>query len=156
MPTASAAMDILPPGNTLIVSQNPSPTFPRTFSSERNISSKTTSAVSDALMPSLSSFFPGRRPSVPFSAMKVVIPLFPFPLSVDASKTYMSPFKPWVINIFAPFTRHPPSTFSAFDFIDAASEPESGSVRHQAPSFSPVASAGRYFFFCASFPDWRM
>ncbi len=38
----------------------------------------------------------------------------------------------------------------------AASDPEPGSVSAHAPSHSPVASFGRYFCFCASFPNVRM
>ena len=37
-----------------------------------------------------------------------------------------------------------------------ASDPEEGSVNPHAPMNSPVASFGRYFFFCASFPARKM
>jgi len=38
-------------------------------------------------------------------------------------------------------------------FIPATSEPQSGSVRQNAPIFSPFAIAGRYLFFCSSVPE---
>ena len=37
-----------------------------------------------------------------------------------------------------------------------ASDPAEGSVNPQAPMYSPLASFGTYFFFCASFPAIKM
>ena len=36
--------------------------------------------------------------------------------------------------------------------MEKASEPEPGSVRQKAAIISPVASFGRYFFFCSAVP----
>src|SRR5579862_5111947 len=48
-----------------------------------------------------------------------------------------------------------PSRFAVVR-VPPASEPASGSVRDQAPIFSPRASGTRYFSFCASVPNLKM
>ena len=48
----------------------------------------------------------------------------------------------WVAKVLAPLSTQPPSTFTAFERVPAASEPASGSVRLQAPIFLPVARSG--------------
>ncbi len=75
---------------------------------------------------------------------------------MSASTTKTSPTVPWVMNILVPLRIHLSPLRTAVVFMPAASEPEPGSVRPQAPSHSPVASLGRYFFFWASLPKTRM
>src|SRR5436190_5433715 len=54
------------------------------------------------------------------------------------------------MNVFVPFSTQFPPRRTAVMRALPASEPEEGSVNPQAPMNSPVASLGRYFFFCAS------
>ena len=128
----------------------PSPSSPNNASSGTKQSSKIISAVSEALIPSLFSFFPPLKPGVPRSTMKAEIPRLSNNSPVRASTTATSPDIPCVIQFLAPLITQPPSTFFATVFIRKASLPVFGSVSPQAPRNSPVASFGRYFFFCSS------
>jgi len=65
----------------------------------------------------------------------------------------MSPTLPWVVNVFEPFRIQPPSTFSARVRVPAASEPAPGSVRLQAPIFSPRARGTSQRRRCSSLPN---
>src|ERR1700744_4911441 len=60
------------------------------------------------------------------------------------------------MNVFDPFSTHPPSRFTAVVRIPPASEPDPGSVSPHAPSHSPLASFGIQRFFCASLPPIMM
>ena len=66
--------------------------------------SNSTSLVSLARIPSLSSFLPGAIPGVPFSTMKAEMPLVPAARSVTAITTMMSPTRPCVVNVFDPLS----------------------------------------------------
>lgn len=57
-----------------------------------------------------------------------------------------------VMNCFAPFTTHCPSSRLARVFTLPASEPASGSVRPKAPSRLPAQSWGSHSRFCSSVP----
>ena len=105
-------------------------------------------------MPSLFSFLPERKPSIPFSSTKAEMlrPLVPSG-SVTAMITQTSPTEPWVVKVFEPLRIQPPSTFSARVRVPAASEPAPGSVRLQAPIFSPRASGTSQRCFCSSVPN---
>ena len=74
MPNAIAPIEILPPSKIFIDWINPSPILPIIFSLWTLQLSKITSAVSEALIPNLFSFFPERKPFVPRSTAKAVIP----------------------------------------------------------------------------------
>ena len=63
---------------------------PASFRAGMRQSLKITSDVSLARMPSLFSFFPGRKPGVPFSIMNAEIPWDSFDLSVTAMATQTS------------------------------------------------------------------
>ena len=63
---------------------------PGGFRQGRLQSVKMTSEVSLARIPSLFSFFPGRKPGIPFSRMKALIPCEPLDLSVTAMATQVS------------------------------------------------------------------
>ena len=58
-----------------------------------------------------------------------------------------------VIQALVPVSWKPPSTFFARVVMLPGSDPSSVSVRPKQPIHSPVASFGRYFFFCASVPN---
>ena len=89
----------------------PSPTSPSRRSSETKQFSMTTSAVSEARMPSLFSFLPGRKPSIPLSSTKAEMLWWRGPCgSVTAKTTQTSPTLPWVVKVFEPFRIQPPST----------------------------------------------
>ena len=105
-------------------------------------------------MPSLFSFLPGRNPSIPFSSTKAEMlwPRGPL-VSVTAKTTQMSPTLPWVVKVLAPLRIQPPSTFSARLRVPAASDPAPGSVRLQAPIFSPLASGTTQRRRCSSLPN---
>ena len=118
--------------------------------------SNSTSLVSLARMPSLSSFLPGVMPGVPCSMMKAEMPLGPAFLSVTAIATITWPTRPWVVNVFEPFSTQPLPVFVAIVRMPAASLPEVDSVSPQAPICSPRASGTRYFCFCASVPNIAM
>ena len=118
--------------------------------------SNSTSLVSLARMPSLSSFLPGVIPGVPRSTMKAEMPLVPRDRFVTAITTITSPTRPCVVNVFDPLiTQHAPARVAVVR-MPAASLPEVDSVSPQAPIFSPRASGTRYFCFCASFPKEKM
>lgn len=46
--------------------------------------------------------------------------------------------------------------FTALDFKLPASDPAFGSVKANAPKYSPVASLETYFFFCSSVPKYKI
>ena len=58
----------------------------------------------------------------------------------------------FVIHIFVPLSKYPPSTSVAVAFILTTSLPAECSLIANAPIFSPLISPGRNFFFCASLP----
>ena len=83
-------------------------------------------------------------------------PCVAFSLSVTASTSAQFAYVPFVMNVFDPFSTHPPSRFTAVVRMPPASEPEPGSVNPHAPSHSPLASFGIQRFFCASLPPIMM
>ena len=114
---------------------------------------KITSLVSLARRPSLFSFLPGLNPGVPFSMMNAEIPWLFFDGIGDGhahadvgvmavgGESFRAVDDPAAVR-FAALVRVPP-----------ASEPASGSVSDQQPSFFPCASGITYFFFCSSVPN---
>ena len=70
VPSPSAAIEMRPPSRICRACLKPSPSLPSSRSSETKQFSITTSAVSEARMPSLFSFLPGRNPSIPLSSTK--------------------------------------------------------------------------------------
>ncbi len=135
----------------------PSPGSPSRWSSLTKQSSMITSPVSEAREPSLFSFLPGRKPSMPSSSTKAEMLWWRGPSgSLTASTTQSWPTVAWVAKVLAPLSTQPPSTLTAFDRVPAASEPASGSVRLQAPIFLPVARSGSQRRFCSSLPNLRM
>ena len=132
-------MEMRPPSRIASACWKPVPVSPRRWSSGTKQFSITTSEVSEARMPSLFSFLPGRKPAIPFSRTKAETLRWRGPSgSVTAKTTQTSPTLPWVVKVLAPLSTQPPSTFSARVRVPAASEPAPGSVRLQAPIFSPL------------------
>lgn len=78
--------------------------------------------------------------------------------SVFAKTVIRSAYPPFEIQILLPFNNQclPSSDSVALVLMEAASEPELGSVRQNAAVHSPQASRGRYFSFWASFPTIRI
>ena len=115
--------------------------------------SNTTSLVSLARMPSLSSFFPAIMPGVPRSMTNAEIPFGPADRSVTAMATTTSPTRPCVVNTFAPFSTQQSPDLAAVVRSPAASLPDVASVSPHAPIFSPRASGFRSVCFCSSLPN---
>ncbi len=151
----------------------PSPRFPSMFSLGTIASSNTSSLVSDARQPNLSSFLPWLKPGqysrssacptptrfassrsrVGFVRMKELISFLPFFSPVTAVATKISPTPPLVMKILVPFSTQWSPFCSARVCVPWASEPAPGSVSPKAPSTSPRASLVRYFCFCSSVPN---
>src|SRR3989344_1398506 len=84
MPTQPDATPYLPLSRALMATLKPSPTLPSTASFGILQSSNISSAVLEALSPSLPFISFVEKPGPPFSTIKAVIPLCPFVLSVIA------------------------------------------------------------------------
>jgi len=67
MPTAWVAMPMRPPSMAVSAMRKPWPSSPMRLATGTRHSSNTSSAVSEARMPSLSSVFDTLKPGVPFS-----------------------------------------------------------------------------------------
>ena len=93
---------------------------------------------------------------MPFSRTKAEIPLDFFSGSVRAMTTATPPTLALVMKALLPFSTHSSPRSSARVRRAAASEPEPGSVRPQAPSTSPLARRGRYVSFEALEPKRAM
>ena len=134
------------------MSTKPMPSRPIRLAAGTRQSSNTSSEVSDERTPSLSSFFPDRKPGVPRSTTTAEMPFFPFARSVTVITTAISAIPPLVMKFFEPFsTRQSPSR-TAVVRMPPASEPDPGSVSPQQPTFSPAASGARKRRFCSSLP----
>ena len=156
IPIESAPIEILPPSRIFMDWINPSPIFPRILFLWTRQLSKMTSAVSEALIPNLSSFFPPLKPGVPRSTANAVMPCESSNSPVLAITTMMSPVLPWVMKFLAPLiTQWSPSS-TAVHFILMASDPVLGSVNPQAPIHSPEANLGNHLFFCSLFPNFSI
>src|SRR5512143_2084819 len=152
MPTEKAAMPMRPRSRILSVSTKPMPSRPIRLPAGTRQSSNTSSEVSDERTPSLSSFFPERKPGVPRSTTNAEIPFLPRERSVTAITTAMSAMPPLVMKFLEPFSTKWPPSRTAVVRIPPASEPEPGSVRPQQPTRSPLASGVRKRRFCSSLP----
>ena len=112
--------------------------------------------MSDDRTPSLSSFFPERKPCVPRSTTKAEIPFLPLLRSVTAITTAVSATRPLVMNVFDPLSTQESPSRTAVALVPPASEPALFSVRPQQPTFSPLARGVRNLFFCSSVPARKM
>ena len=82
IPSAWAAIPTRPPSIADRAILNPWPSSPRRFAAGTRQPSKTSSAVSDARIPSLSSVLVTVNPGVPFSTTKAEMPRCPWARSV--------------------------------------------------------------------------
>src|SRR5438067_7447123 len=92
------------------------------------------------------------KPFASRGTMNAEMPFGPFVLSVTANTVKTFATCALVMKCFVPFRTHPSPRLLAVVEIDDASDPAPGSVSANAPIHSPVASFGRYCFFCASLP----
>src|SRR5436305_12193852 len=110
-------------------------------------SSKKSCDVTDARNENLPMWYAVLKPGVPFSTMKPrIVP------SALAQTTATSATEPFVIHAFAPFRTHESPSFRAYVRMPPGLEPKSGSVRPKQPIFSPAASFGIQWSFCAGEP----
>src|SRR5204863_2380077 len=93
---------------------------------------------------------PVLNPGVVLGTTKAEMPFVFFSGSVRAITTATPLTEALVMNALLPFSTQPPSRASARVRSAAASEPEPGSVRPQAPRTSPRASRGNHCCFCAA------
>ena len=93
------------------------------------------------------------KPSVSVGTRKQARPRCLSSGSVCAKTSATSATLPSEIHIFWPSIRQPPSTRSARVRIEAASEPESGSVSPKQPKVSPVHRPGSQRRLCSSVPQ---
>ena len=124
-PSAWAAIPIRPESRVIMKFVNPSPSLPSRFSAGTSTSSRISSRVSDERQPSLSSFFPERKPGiglsesswptprafvrsrsqVSFVRIKELMPFDPAPGWVTAVTTATSATPPCVMKILEPFSK---------------------------------------------------
>jgi len=97
-------MPIRPPSSAAIAILNPRPSSPSRFAAGTRQSSNTSSAVSEARMPSLSSVFETVKPGVPFSTMKAEMPRCRFSRSVWQNTSANCASRPLVMKSFVPLT----------------------------------------------------
>ena len=159
-PRACAAIPIRPPSRVCIAILNPLPCAPNIFSLGIRQSVKISSYVDEPRIPILFSLVPKVNPGVPFSTMKaeisfIILPLFSI-IPVTAKITYTSASLPLVMKILEPFSTHSSPSKTALVCCPCASVPAPGSVRPNAPNFSPFARGTRYFCFCSSVPKVRI
>src|SRR5689334_6670686 len=143
MPTASAAIEILPPSRTRSASTNPSPCLPHSCEAATRQSVRIISLVGEQRIPSLFSFLPGRKPGVLFSTRNAEIPCEDAARSVTAITTQTSATWPLVVKVLLPLITQQSPSRTARVCVPPASEPDSGSVNAHEPIHSPDASFGR-------------
>ena len=107
--------------------------------------------MSEALQPTLEYFGATRKPGVPAGTRMAEISRSPVS-AVTVTRAVMS-VPELVMNALDPLiTQFSPSRVAVVR-VAPASEPPPGSVRPNAPSFSPDVRAGSHCCFCASVPN---
>ncbi len=114
-------------------------TFGSILSSPTNTSSKNICPVIDALKANLPSSLGVVKP---FESLSTINPLR-IPCSSFAHIIKTSAIGELVIHVFEPLRRYPSLVFFAVVFIDAGSEPASGSVKPKQPIKFPFAISGK-------------
>ena len=120
--------------------------------SSTSTSSNTSSAVSDACQPSLSSAFETEKPFVFVSTTKVEKPEYPALGSVLVSTRMKSARAPLVMNVLAPLITHRSPLRLATVLMLARSLPAPGSVKAYAPIASPRTARGSQRAFASAVP----
>ena len=92
-----------------------------------------------------------RKPGVPAGTM--IAEICRSPVSAVTVTSAVMSVPELVMNAFDPLITHSPPSRRAVVRVAPASEPPPGSVRPNAPSFSPAARAGSHRCFCASVPN---
>ncbi len=108
---------------------------PTTFPTGIRQSSRITSAVCDARMPSFFSFFPCFRPGVSGPTMNAACPRWPSFGSTVATTTCTLAMPPFVMNTFVPSRTHSSPSRFAVVRSPLTSDPAFGSVTQSAPTF---------------------
>ena len=146
-----------PPSSVFMACLKPTPSSPSRFSAGTRTSSRISSEVSLARMPSLFSCLPACSPFMPFSTMKALMPSVPCPGRVRAITTAIPPTVAWVMKFLRAVEdssrRRPASPRCA---ARPRRCPASGSVSAQAPITLPLASGTQVRRFCASLPMAKM
>ena len=88
--------------------------------------------------------------------MNAVVPREPAERSWEVKTPMMSASAPLVMNVLEPFSTYPSPFLVAVVCMSDASLPELGSVRPNAPSFSPEAMAGKNRARCSGDPKRSM
>jgi hypothetical protein len=135
----------------------PRPRSPTRLDTGTRTSSKNSSRVSDADQPTLEYFLDTRRPGVPAGMMIAEISRRPATsrppvIAVTVISDVIS-VPELVMNALDPLITHSSPSSRAVVRVAPASEPPPGSVRPNAPSFSPAVSAGSHCCFCSSVPN---
>jgi hypothetical protein len=111
--------------------------------------------VSEAHQPTLEYFFDTVKPGVPDGTMIDEISLRPSGVVPVTAATVTRPVMSvpeFVMNALVPLMTHSSPSSRAVVARAPASEPLPGSVRPNAPSFSPDVSEGSHSAFCSSVP----
>src|ERR1700732_3123553 len=133
----------------------PLPTSPSTFSFGTRQSSRISSQVEEARIPSLSSFLPTVNPGKLFSIRNAVIPLYPFDASTVANRMNNPASLPFVIQSLRPLRTKSFPLSSALVCSANASDPDPASLNAYAPTVS-AAIFGRQSFFWSSVAQRRI
>src|SRR5581483_1932321 len=133
----------------------PPPRCPTKFDSGTRQSVNDSGRGSDAFQPIFRYGSPGSYPGVPFGTSRFEIPRVPFEETVTAVITTIPEIDvpALVMNCLEPLITHSPSSSTARVWVLPASEPASGSVSPNAPSFSPRHSGGSQSSFCSAEPN---
>ena len=102
IPRAMAPTPTLAPSRDPMAIPKPLPSSPSLLAAGTRQSSKNSSAVSEHLIPILSSIFPVEKPFIPFSTMNADIPFAPFEGSVSANTRIASALAPPVMKHLFP------------------------------------------------------
>ncbi len=148
-------MWIRPLSRTFIAVLKPTPSTPP-IKADAGIRqfSKITSQVCAPFWPIFLSRLPSEIPGNLLSTMNAEMAAAPFNSGLVRAITVNTPAcGALVIKRLVPFRMYSSPSFTAVVFKDAASEPESGSVKQNEPMISPLASFGRKCCFCSSVPS---
>ena len=128
----------------------PPPSLPTRLAAGTRTSSKNSSAVSCALMPTLSRLRPRSKPGMPRSTASSEKPCAPLSGSVRATTSTRSALMPLVMNVLDPLSTQSEPSRRAVVRSPCRSEPAPGSLMAMAVIISPVTNGGSQRCFCSS------
>ena len=153
MPVAPAAIHGRDRSKVFIATLKPCPSSPTRCSRVSFTSSKSTSLVSEARWPSLSSFLPTETPGASRGTTKQVMPLWrPEGSPMRPNTVYHWAKRALVIQRFWPSITYSLPTLRTVVRMPATSEPASGSLHAYAAKMGASVSEPSHFFFCSSVP----